>query len=84
MTSSAQFASANYASVVLGINLAEFVQRYNDVTRDQDGAILPAVVTVYEDRSFDLATKTPTTAYLLGGLRGWRRAPVLLATMGRL
>ena len=49
----------------LGINLAEFVRRYNDATRDQDGAIVPAVVTVYEDRSFDLVTKTPTTAYLL-------------------
>ncbi len=49
----------------LGINLAEFVRRYNDATRDQDGVIVPAVVTVYEDRSFDLVTKTPTTAYLL-------------------
>jgi large subunit ribosomal protein L11 len=49
----------------LGINLAEFVRLYNDATRDQDGAIVPAVVTVYEDRSFDLVTKTPTTAYLL-------------------
>jgi large subunit ribosomal protein L11 len=49
----------------LGINLAEFVRRYNDATRDQDGAIVPAVVTVYEDRSFELVTKTPTTAYLL-------------------
>ncbi len=49
----------------LGINLAEFCRRYNDATRDQDGAIVPAVVTVYEDRSFALVTKTPTTAYLL-------------------
>jgi large subunit ribosomal protein L11 len=49
----------------LGINLAEFVRRYNDATIDHDGAIVPAVVTVYEDRSFDLITKTPTTAYLL-------------------
>jgi large subunit ribosomal protein L11 len=49
----------------LGINLAEFVRRYNDATRDQDGEIVPAVVTVYEDRSFDMVTKTPTTAYLL-------------------
>ncbi len=49
----------------LGINLAEFCRRYNDATRDQDGAIVPAVVTVYEDRSFALVIKTPTTAYLL-------------------
>ena len=49
----------------LGIDLAGFVRRYNDATRDQDGAIVAAVVTVYEDRSFELVTKTPTTAYLL-------------------
>lgn len=48
-----------------GVNLAEFCKRYNDATRDQDGAIVPAVVTIYEDRSFSLVTKTPTTAYLL-------------------
>ena len=50
----------------LGIDLAGFVGRYNDATKDQDGgAIVAAVVTVYEDRSFELVTKTPTTAYLL-------------------
>jgi len=55
---------------LLRIDLAEFVRRYNDATRDQDGAIVPAVVTVYEDRSFDLMTKSPTTAYLLRGAAG--------------
>jgi len=49
----------------LGINLAQFVRHYNGDTRNQDGAIVPAVVLVYADRSFDLVTKTPTTAYLL-------------------
>lgn len=48
-----------------GVNLAEFVKRYNDATRDLDGAIVPVVVTIYEDRSFGLVVKTPTTAYLL-------------------
>jgi len=48
-----------------GVNLAEFVRRYNDATRTQEGAVVPAVVTIYEDCSFDLETKTPTTAYLL-------------------
>ena len=48
-----------------GVNLAEFVRQYNDATRDQNGAIVPAVVTIYEDRSFSLVTKTPTTAYLV-------------------
>lgn len=48
-----------------GVNLAEFVRQYNNATRDQNGAIVPAVVTIYEDRSFSLVTKTPTTAYLV-------------------
>ncbi len=48
-----------------GVNLAEFVRQYNDATRHQDGAVIPVVVTVYEDRSFSFVTKTPTTAYLL-------------------
>jgi len=49
-----------------GVNLAEFVRQYNDATRTQEeGAIVPAVVTVYEDRSFGMEIKTPTTAYLL-------------------
>ncbi len=48
-----------------GVNLADFVRQYNDATRQQDGAVIPVVVTVYEDRSFSFITKTPTTAYLL-------------------
>lgn len=48
-----------------GVNLAEFVRRYNDATRDQAGTIIPVVVTIYEDRSFAFVTKTPPTAVLL-------------------
>ena len=48
-----------------GINLAEFVRRYNDATRGQEGMVIPVVVTIYEDRSFDFVTKTPPTAFLL-------------------
>ena len=48
-----------------GINLAEFVRRYNDATRSQEGMVIPVVVTIYEDRSFDFVTKTPPTAFLL-------------------
>ena len=48
-----------------GVNLAEFVRQYNDATGQQNGAVVPAVVTIYEDRSFNFITKTPTTAYLL-------------------
>ena len=49
-----------------GLNLAEFHRQYNDATRDQNGALIPAVVTTYGDyRSFSLVTRTPTAAYLL-------------------
>lgn len=48
-----------------GVNLADFVRRYNDATRDRVGDVVPVVVTIYEDRSFDFVTKTPPTAFLL-------------------
>jgi large subunit ribosomal protein L11 len=46
------------------VNLAELCKLYTDATRDQNGATVPAVVTIYEDRSFSLMTRTPTTVYL--------------------
>ncbi len=48
-----------------GVNLAEFVRRYNDASRDQEGRIVPAEVTIYEERSFDIRLKTPLTSALL-------------------
>ena len=48
-----------------GINLAEFVRRYNDATRGQEGMVIPVVVTIYEDRGFDFVMKTQPTAFLL-------------------
>ena len=48
-----------------GVNLAEFVRRYNDATRGQEGMVIPVAVTIYEDRSFDFVTKTPPTSFLL-------------------
>ena len=48
-----------------GVNLAEFVRRYNDASRGQEGRIVPAEVTIYEDRSFDIRLKTPLTSALL-------------------
>lgn len=56
-----------------GINLAEFVRRYNDATRSQEGTVIPVVVTIYEDRSFDFVTKTPPTAFLLRRAAGVER-----------
>ncbi|CAN5770387.1 MAG: 50S ribosomal protein L11 [Actinobacteria bacterium] len=48
-----------------GINLMEFVKAYNDATNSQRGMIIPAEVSVYEDRSFTFITKTPPAASLL-------------------
>jgi large subunit ribosomal protein L11 len=48
-----------------GVNLMDFVKAYNDVTGNQRGMILPAEVSIYEDRSFTFVIKTPPTASLL-------------------
>ena len=48
-----------------GINLQEFCTKFNDATRDKMGDILPVEITIYEDRTFDLALKTPPAAFLL-------------------
>lgn len=49
----------------LGINLQDFCSKYNEATRDKMGDILPAKITVYDDRSFDFVIKTPPTGSLL-------------------
>lgn len=43
----------------------EFVKRFNDMTRSQLGVLIPCVVTIYTDRSFDIETKTPPASFLL-------------------
>ncbi|KPL12931.1 50S ribosomal protein L11 [candidate division BRC1 bacterium SM23_51] len=48
-----------------GINIMEFCKAYNARTKDQAGVIVPAVVTIYQDRSFTFETKTPPTAVLI-------------------
>jgi large subunit ribosomal protein L11 len=48
-----------------GINLGQFVQQFNDKTREAAGMPIPVVVTVYNDRSFDFITKSPPAAALL-------------------
>ena len=48
-----------------GVNIVEFTKLYNERTREQIGSIIPAVITVYEDRSFSFITKTPPAADLL-------------------
>ncbi len=48
-----------------GINLGQFVQAFNDATREANGMMIPVVVNVYNDRSFDFVTKSPPAAVLL-------------------
>jgi large subunit ribosomal protein L11 len=47
------------------INMMEFIKRYNAETSDQVGEIIPAEITIYEDRSFTYILKTPPASELL-------------------
>jgi len=48
-----------------GLNIQEFCTRFNEATKDKIGQVIPAEITVYEDRSFDFVLKTPPAADLL-------------------
>ena len=47
------------------VNLGQFVQQFNDRTKDAGGMPIPVVVQVYNDRTFDFVTKSPPAAALL-------------------
>ncbi|MBI3098658.1 MAG: 50S ribosomal protein L11 [Planctomycetes bacterium] len=48
-----------------GVNIGEFVKKFNDATKQAQGMIIPVVVTVYKDRTFDFITKSPPASVLL-------------------
>lgn len=48
-----------------GINIGEFVKKYNDATGQMEGEIVPVEITVFEDRTFDFKLKTPPASDLL-------------------
>lgn len=48
-----------------GIPIMDFVKQYNDATKDQKGNVIPAVITVYEDRSFTFITKLPPVSAMI-------------------
>ena len=48
-----------------GVNIMEFCKRFNAQTQDKQGKILPCVITVYTDKSFDFIIKTPPAHALL-------------------
>lgn len=53
-----------------GINIQEFTKRFNDETKDKMGDIVPVVISVYEDRSYDVKYKTPPASRLVLKLAG--------------
>ncbi|MFH1984584.1 MAG: 50S ribosomal protein L11 [Pseudomonadota bacterium] len=48
-----------------GVNIMDFCKAFNARTADEEGMIIPVVITVYQDRSFTFITKTPPAAVLL-------------------
>lgn len=48
-----------------GVNIGQFVQQFNDQTRDMMGVTIPVVITVYNDRTFEFVLKSPPAAVLL-------------------
>ena len=48
-----------------GLNIMDFVKQFNDRTAKQAGMVIPVVITVYKDKSFDFITKEPPMAVLI-------------------
>lgn len=48
-----------------GVNIMQFVKEFNDRTANQPGMIIPVVISVYQDKSFDFITKVPPVAVLI-------------------
>lgn len=57
-----------------GVNIMEFCKAFNAKTQDQQGLLIPAVITVYADRSFSFITKTPPASTLLKKAAGLEKA----------
>ena len=48
-----------------GVNIGEFIQKFNAATADAQGMTIPVIISVYKDRSFDFITKSPPASVLL-------------------
>ena len=60
------------------VNIMQFCQAFNAATQDKMGDIIPVVITVFEDRTFDFVCKTPPAAHLIKkelGLKGGSAVP---------
>jgi large subunit ribosomal protein L11 len=49
----------------VGVNIGDFVNKFNDATKEMMGDIIPVEISVYEDRTFDFVLKTPPAASLI-------------------
>ena len=57
-----------------GVNIGQFTKDFNERTKNDDGLIIPVVITVYADRSFSFITKTPPAAVLIKKACGLEKA----------
>ena len=66
-----------------GINIGEFISQFNSQTQEMRGNIIPAVITIYEDRTFDFILKQPPASRillkLLGKDKGSGKTPLVKA-----
>jgi len=53
-----------------GINIQEFCKQFNDATKDMKGDVVPAEITIFEDRTFSFILKTPPASALLKAAAG--------------
>lgn len=57
-----------------GVNIMDFCKAFNAKTQKEDGMLIPVVISVYADRSFDFITKTPPASTLLLKAAGLKKA----------
>ena len=57
-----------------GVNIMQFVKEFNDRTAQQAGYVIPVVITVYKDKSFEFITKVPPVAVLIKKAAGIQKA----------
>lgn len=56
-----------------GVNIMEFCKAYNDKTKDKMGEVIPVIITVYQDSSFDFELKSPPAAKLILASAGLKK-----------
>ena len=54
-----------------GIQIADFCKQFNDKTKDEMGKILPVVINIYDDRTFDFYTKQPPATWFIKDTPNW-------------